>query len=245
MDLPFDAATRKRVYLLRHAEAGYFDSAGKRIPDGRTALLTEKGEEEARNVGHALSAVDFDKAVCSGLPRTVATARLVLGPRKLDLEINEAFQELRGNMAASVNVMEPHDIAYTMFKAVHPDATFYGGERFDDFFTRVTKSFERLIATPFHNLLLVCHGGTNRAILSWALGTGLRSFGHFEQDSGCVNIIDLDIAHQGEPDEGVCRRIIFRGLNMLPGDIAKHETRLTTLEGMTERTLKSLGKKQD
>jgi probable phosphoglycerate mutase len=242
MDLPFDATYRRRIYLLRHAEAGYFDENGRRIADSRAARLTAWGQAEALSLCKALAGVPFDMALCSGLPRTVETARLVLGGRNLALGIVPELEELRGNLNNMAKNLKPHEIAYAMFGAALPDASFYGGERFDDFLARVTAAFKRIAELDFRNLLLVCHGGTNRAIISWALDAGLKNFGQFEQDSACVNIIDIDVAREGENDRGAIRRIIFRGINLTPEDIAKHEKRLTTLESMTERLMKSLQK---
>ena len=66
---------RRRIYLMRHAEAAYFSSTG----DPAEVALTELGVEQAQAAGRMLRAVRFDRILTSGLPRTVHTAELVVG----------------------------------------------------------------------------------------------------------------------------------------------------------------------
>jgi probable phosphoglycerate mutase len=110
-------------------------------------------------------------------------------------------------------------------------ARFMGGESFGELRTRVLAAVERIVDDPgWSRLLLVCHGGVNRVILSWALGTDLRSAAHIEQDSGCLNVIDLD--HADESGE-LLRRVV-RAMNLTADDPAKHERWLTTLEAQAQ-----------
>ena len=90
MKLPFDRSHRRRIYLMRHAEAGYIQADGTRAPDSRVVPLTPRGVEEAGDMARLLKDVEFDRAICSGLPRTQQTARIVLGGRPLSLEIGRA-----------------------------------------------------------------------------------------------------------------------------------------------------------
>jgi probable phosphoglycerate mutase len=70
-------STRRRIYLLRHAEVAYFDQDGQPVaPD--EVPLTPAGRRQAERAGTALSGVRFDRVLTSGLPRTVETAHLVL-----------------------------------------------------------------------------------------------------------------------------------------------------------------------
>ena len=70
-------STRRRIYLLRHAEVAYFDEDGQPVaPD--EVPLTPAGRHQAEQAGTALAGVRFDRVLTSGLPRTVETAHLVL-----------------------------------------------------------------------------------------------------------------------------------------------------------------------
>ena len=102
MKLPFDQTHRRRIYLMRHAEAAYVDAQGKRAPDSRVVELTDRGRAEAAAMAPLLKDVQFDRAICSGLARTLETARTVLGDRKIPLEIIPALEEIRGGDAVDV-----------------------------------------------------------------------------------------------------------------------------------------------
>src|SRR5437773_1785072 len=87
----------------------------------------------------------------------------------------------------------------------------------------VLGSFRTLLAdTAWRHLLLVAHGGVNRTILAHALGLDLEAFGVFEQDPGCINILDVDSAG----------RWLIRLVNYTPYNPAKKGLELTTMESL-------------
>jgi probable phosphoglycerate mutase len=69
-------------------------------------------------------------------------------------------------------------------------------------------------------LLIVAHGGVNRAILAHVLGSGLSGFGALEQDPAAINIIDVDDAGSG----------LVRLVNFTPYNPLKQGWHLTTME---------------
>jgi len=229
MKLPFDGAIRRRIFLMRHAQAEYMRPDGTRAPDSRLVPLTAQGREEAARMSRLLAEATFDRAICSGLPRTRETATIILGERNLPLEIVGDFEEIRGGDAVARASLSPVDYAYAMFRAAEPDACFANGEKFSAFASRVLPAFQSIVDDPnWSSLLLVAHGGVNRAILSHILGGGLASFGTLEQDSCCLNIIDFDVT----PIAGSVLRRIIRGLNLTADDPVKLSHPLTTLEKM-------------
>jgi len=85
----------------------------------------------------------------------------------------------------------------------------------------VLPAVDRLVADDrWHTALAVCHGGVNRAILSYALTGERRFLGHFEQAPGCVNVLDL-----GDGGEW-----IVRAVNVAPYDLLHQAHRQTTME---------------
>jgi broad specificity phosphatase PhoE len=232
MKLPFDRTHRRRIYLMRHAEAAYIGPDGKRALDSRVVALTERGREEAGAMAKLLADAEFDRAICSGLARTLETAKIVMGQRKLTLEVIPALEEIRGGDVVARAEVSPPDFAYAMFRAGDPDARFAGGETFVEFTSRVAGAFKQIVsAQDWTSLLMVCHGGVNRAILTEVTGAGLRAFGAFEQDSCCLNIIDVDCCL----DTGKVERWALRAVNATAEDPIKSTRRLLTLEGMAKR----------
>ena len=214
---------------MRHAQAEYVRPDGTRAPDSRLVPLTAQGREEAVRMSRLLAEATFDRAICSGLPRTRETATIILGERTLPLEIVGDLEEIRGGDAIARARLSPVDYAYAMFRAAEPDACFANGEKFSEFADRVLPAFQGILDdSNWSSLLLVAHGGVTRAILTHVLGSGLASFGSLEQDSCCLNIIDFDAT----PVAGTVLRRIIRGLNLTADDPVKLSHPLTTLERM-------------
>src|SRR5215469_11996468 len=69
---------RRRIYLMRHGHVDYLARHGVASGDIHSVPLTPRGRSQAEAAGKALSHVPFDRAVCSGLPRTRETAEIVL-----------------------------------------------------------------------------------------------------------------------------------------------------------------------
>ncbi len=84
----FEQPNRRRIYLLRHGEAAYVSDDGEMTTDARMVPLTRIGRIQARKQAAVLASVDFDRAICSGLPRTRETATIVLAQRETpELEV--------------------------------------------------------------------------------------------------------------------------------------------------------------
>ncbi len=81
----------------------------------------------------------------------------------------------------------------------------------------------------------MAHEGINRLILSWACGAGLRAMSSFEQDTGCVNIIDFDLGGIGD-----VRRALIKAVNLTPYNYLKHGMNLTSLEAIMQRDVKDV-----
>ena len=79
-------------------------------------------------------------------------------------------------------------------------------------------------------MLIVAHEGINRLLLSWACGSGLNAMGAFEQDTGCINVLDFDLALDGS-----IGRTMIKSLNLTPYNWLKHGMNLTSLEAIFER----------
>ena len=193
MGLP-GTKNRRRIFLMRHGEVDYRGPDGKLV-NPKMVTLTANGQGQVRAAAAMLSEVALDRAVCSGLPRTRMTAELVLDGRDLVLEDAPGFLEIRGGRVSAVPEAERAATFIRTLEQAHlPDATFAGGDAFKPFYDRVSDAFVDLARDgDWRRMLLVAHDGVNRAILAWVAGAGLVGLKAFEQDMGCVNIVDVDI----------------------------------------------------
>ena len=207
--------TRRRIYLLRHGQVAYFVD-GRALPEDQVQL-TDEGRREIEQTKRALSGIEFDRVITSSLPRAVETARILLPDRE-----PESWPELReiagGRLA---DLPDPEAAFVGAFSGSPSDETrFLGGETIGSLLDRVLPALQRLVGDPGWDVaLVVAHGGTIRALLSYAL-TGARVFlGNFELAPASISILDV-----GEGDW------IVRAVNVTPYDLAHKRTRLRTME---------------
>ena len=236
----FEHPNRRRIYLLRHGEAAYVAEDGTVTDDPRNVGLTPAGRVQARKQAAVLASVDFDRAICSGLPRTRETARLILAYRDHpELEVVEALEEIQGGSREQpvTDVAEwLRHVANPWAGAEHPDATFLGGERFVDFAARVTPAFDAIIEDhSWQNLLLVLHGAVNRMIFNHMMNLPWQGQMSIEQDNCCINIIDVDT-----DEAGSATRYLIRAINLTAYDLNKSTIHLTSMEDTARRIAESL-----
>lgn len=227
---------RRRIYLMRHGHVDYL--AKHVVASGQINFvpLTKRGRLQAEAAGVALSHVAFDRAVCSGYPRTHETASHVLAAQKKPppLEIEPLLVEREGGKVAPVKSREEliEALRGKFTDAGVPEhAERDGGELAADAQARAVKAIRRLLKEPgWHTALVVAHEGINRLLLSWACGGGLNAVGGFEQDTGCINVLDFDLREDGE-----VARTMIKSVNLTPYNWLKHGMNATSLEALFER----------
>jgi probable phosphoglycerate mutase len=228
---------RRRIYLMRHGSVTYFDSHGKPVlPE--SVPLNDAGRMQATAAGHVFAehAVTFDRVIVSGLPRTVETATRVLAEtgQNIALEQWPELVEIRGGKLASIPDTELRDAFLAAFEGVAPEhLRFLGGESVGELLDRIHPAVDQLRADPdWDTVLLVLHGGVNRAILSYAL-TGQRIFmGNLAQTAGCINVLDVGAA---------AADWVVRVVNYSPPSILQAESRGTTMEALFHQYRQSRG----
>jgi probable phosphoglycerate mutase len=230
---------RRRITLMRHGSVSYFDESGR--PVGTDMVpLNERGRVQAKAAGDLLKDVAFDRVIVSGLPRTIETAELVTQhnrKRSPEYETWQEFREIRGARMQDIKVEDMEAGFLEVFsRPSNFDARFMGGDSVREFTDRVWPAFARLLADPgWAEALLVLHGGTNRAILSYCLAGGRDGkCGAFlpalHQTPACINLIDVGDVAQAD--------FVVRAVNIAALDMLQTKTRKTTLEELLEKLLK-------
>ncbi len=226
---------RRRITLLRHGAVSYYQADGTPVPSSDDVPLNELGRAQASAAGLALQDMKFDRLIVSGLPRTIETAQRVLAENRHGTPATETWAELR-----EIKGGKPDDIdeaqAETVFTEVFGKPSnfgvhFLGGELLGDFTDRVHAAFARILADPgWNDLLMVLHGGTNRAILSYCLTGGQRQFlGALHQTPACINLVDVGDVAKAD--------FVVRAINIAPPDLMQTSSRKTTLEELFEKYL--------
>lgn len=233
---------RRRIYLMRHGFVDYSSKEVRSAADPTIASLTPEGKEEARAAGAALCDVHFDLAICSGLKRTRQTAEIVLECHNKPpvLEAEPRLGEIKSGQYIDFESAE--QLAATMTfqfeQAGEPGATFLeGGEKFSDAMERIQAALEDIIARRnWHTALIVAHEVVNRLILCWAIGAPLGSSAAFEQDTGCINIVDFDLVPEQGSENVKIERALIKALNLTPSNYLKNGMNLRSLEAIFTQT---------
>ncbi|MFQ5845638.1 MAG: histidine phosphatase family protein [Planctomycetota bacterium] len=155
------------LVLVRHGATAWNDN---RYCQGRKDVaLSARGRAQAKLLGAALRAFEFDRILCSPLSRAIETLRIAgyEGETVPDLvEIDRghweghAMEEVRRRWGRLCRrwYEDPRGL------------TLPGGEAFDAFWERAGGVWDRLRTDPAGPRLVAGHKATNRALLARALG---------------------------------------------------------------------------
>lgn len=210
---------------MRHGSVDYFREDGRIVPpDGVPLNALGRTQADAAGALFAQAGVRFDRCITSGLPRTVETATRVLAAahQTLMVEVEPALHEIRGGRLAD---LPPERVEEAFVGAFSSDADaearrFLGGESVGELLDRVLPAFERVLARDdWNDLLLVLHGGVNRALVARTLAGGRAFFGRLEQAPACINVIDAS-----RP------ALVLLALNLSPTQWLHEREHLTTME---------------
>lgn len=224
------AMRRRRVILMRHGAVQYF-RPGQGQPEAADRVpLTPEGLAQARSAGRAMAAagVRIDRAVCSGLPRTVQTAEAVLQAWSdpPPLRHDPAWQEARGGRLRDLPEAE-WAVAFTALQRgpLTEDTRFLGGERLGEVLDRILPAWEALRGEPdWDTALVVAHGVVNAVVLSAVVSGGQRLvLPGWQQDPAALNLIDLGT---GPGDD------VLRTVNLSATDPWHGGDRQTTMEAL-------------
>lgn len=181
---------KTRVHLIRHGEVershcynGQFD-----------VRLTALGEEQYHQLKPRLNPDSISALYTSDLTRTVRGGE-ILGPY-LGLEPVKvtALRELncgewQGLSVTEIQQTRPDEWAGRLADLEHFRAP--GGESLGDLAARVLPALKEIVSRHRgEEVLVVAHGGVNRAILMDAIGAPLASFFSIDQHYCCLNVID-------------------------------------------------------
>lgn len=180
-----------RILLFRHGETanskevcfnGHFDVG-----------LSERGGKQFQNWAELLKQEKFEAVYSSDLQRTRNSAQYIAAEHGLDTVSYSELRELsfgiwEGMSVSEVEVKFPGQMKERMESVSAFQAD--GGETYPQLQARVIPKYEEIVAR--HNsgqIVMVCHGGVNRVILSHLLGIPIDKIFRIHQDYAALNII--------------------------------------------------------
>jgi len=184
------------IYLVRHGET--VANAAQAFQGQQNSPLNDVGKAQADTVAKGLVETKFDAVFSSDLDRAADTAAAIakeqgfLGEITLDTRFREAnFGEWEGHTYENVMKTWP-DIAKAWLKDSYNTRP-PGGETLDEVVRRVSDGLIEISAKyPQGTVLVVCHGGTIRGAICFALGVSANIFSKISIDNCSVTVISLD-----------------------------------------------------
>ena len=183
---------RLRLYLIRHSEVEGA-AAGRLL--GRTDIrLSERGEEQSRQLAEFLSRGQLEHVCCSDLRRARTMADIIAKRSNLEVEESSAWREIDMGEWEGRTMTSLHDGSPELVAQLFNDPSSFvypNGESFAVFTARVRGAVDQLLTThDSSNIALITHGGVCRVIVGDALGMPAQNWLRLAQDYGCVNVVD-------------------------------------------------------
>ena len=194
-----------RVILLRHGQSTY-NALGLYQGCSDESVLTEAGCQTAQQTGAFLKEIKFDAIYTSPLKRAQETTRQVLGVMKHRLDPQQIhvvpllretdlpawqglpFQTVREQFAADYSCWKqtPHQFEMEVIRG-GVKQPFYPAL---DLYDRLKQFWQEVL--PRHRnqtLLVVAHGGTNRAAIATAMGIEPSHYHAIQQSNCALNVL--------------------------------------------------------
>lgn len=203
-----------RVWLARHGETDW--NRRRRLQGRLNVPLNSTGWAQASQLAKRLATVEIDAIYTSCLGRSMQTASALQG-RATRLPLSGLDERGLGVFEGCVldgRAPELED-AYRR-RSADPEDRLDGGESWVDHGERVWVTFEMLRARHAEgNIVVVGHGGTNRAILRRLLDLGYeQAQRQYRQRNGEVYLIEVPASgkarvwtgfERGEGDQAGCK----------------------------------------
>ncbi len=157
------------LYILRHGES---EANAQHIHSGWSAVnLTQTGRRQAVSAGRLLQPLNFDRVICSDMPRAVQTAELALPgyqpeytPQIREINTGDFTGKSRAQCMEEQPDVYPDCLAKRDYRLFH-------GENETDQFERVASFMQKLEQDGGDRTIAgVTHDGVLHAMLCYALG---------------------------------------------------------------------------
>lgn len=180
-------------YIARHGQTNW-NILGKTQGHGNSDL-TEKGEEQARELADAMTNYPIDLIFSSDLGRAVQTAEIVGNKIGIKVEKTEALREMGFGVWEGLlidEIKKNHANTYDTWRNEPHLVDIPGGEtlhiikeRVDNFIQEINDKYDN------KHILLVSHSVTVRVMLLSFLNSGMENIYRIKQDNTALNIVEF------------------------------------------------------
>ena len=187
------------LILVRHGQSIY--NLENRFTGGRDILLTELGQQEARQAGVKLKGIKFDIAYTSVLKRAMDTLTIILDElhqKEIPIVSNAALNE-RGYGSLEgldkAQTAEKYGVAQVEIWRRSYDILPPNGESLEGTYKRVVPFYKAEVEPKLksgENVLIVAHGNSLRSLMMYLESIGHREIVNVNILTGIPRRYDLD-----------------------------------------------------
>lgn len=181
-----------KIILVRHGQTFENVNGIMQGQDESLGKLTPLGLEQADRLAERLANEEIDVIFSSDLARAAKTAETISKFHDVPFYVTSDLRERNyGALTGCLKekLFEEIDSTGLTEVSLRP----LDGENYHDVKVRGQKFLDRLLKEyPDKTVLMVAHGGYNRAFLSAALNVPLDEMFSISQGNTCVNIIEFD-----------------------------------------------------
>jgi alpha-ribazole phosphatase len=179
------------VCLVRHGSV--VGAETRRFIGHLDVPLSPLGVAQLEALSRRLRSTPFAAIYCSDLLRTRHSAEILAAPHRLTPISDPALREFAMGEWDGLTAEQIRALDGSAFEAWMADVgrfQFPGGESLPDLVVRAVPAFERVVARhPGGTVVVVAHGGSNRAILCHALGLGPERLLALGQDYAALSVL--------------------------------------------------------
>ncbi|HAV65177.1 MAG TPA: hypothetical protein DCY13_22750 [Verrucomicrobiales bacterium] len=181
-----------RLHLVRHGEV---EESYHRIFGGRIDMnLSHRGQLQAVSVADHFAPIALDAVYCSPMKRAQQTVQPLLAAKEMEATTLDGLREMDfGDWTGHrwEEIQQKFGVsAFTWLEQIE-NGRVPGAETGDSLRSRIQPCIDRILNThPEQTVLVVCHGGVIRVVLSLLLRLPLPSLVGFEVDYCSVSIVD-------------------------------------------------------
>ena len=182
-----------RLYIVRH---GQIIGHNQYPVYGHTDVeMTEVGLRQMEYLAERLRLTQIKAIYCSDLKRSVLGAQIIGRHHDIPLHAIPELREMNFGAWEGLTLQQIHERYPDALAQRQADLLTFSppgdGESVGQLSERILPRLKKIMeAESGKDILIVGHGAVNRVILSEALGLDLSRMFHFQQDYGCLNIID-------------------------------------------------------
>lgn len=158
-----------RLYLTRHGETEW--NLEGRIQGSRDSALTEKGIQQARQLGKWLANTHIDRVYSSSSQRAYQTARLIVGNRDLSIVPVDELKEMNLGIwegCKFAEIQEMYEEQFQTFWSTPHLLSDCPRESFESLKSRVVSAIVKIIEeNPGKDILIVAHAIALKSIMSY------------------------------------------------------------------------------